>query len=388
MHEKRTFIVMFVAIFVAMLGVGVIAPTMPIYARTLGANGLWLGIIYGTFSISRMIFMPVAGRLSDIKGRKGFLVMGLTIYALASFGYIWSQTVIQITWIRLLHGIGSAMVIPIATAVIGDISPRGKEGSVMGSFLVALFLGFGAGPLLGGVVMDSFGINAVFYIMGAMSFIALLLIVSFLPQRTDQAVGAKEKVSSVHEIFREDRFKGIFIFRFSNAAGRAALIAFIPIFADQMNITPAQIGLLISIHIFVTGLLQWFFGKLADRFSKTWFMVIGNLFGTLPLLLTPLATSLTHLLILGILMGVGSALAFPAAGAVATEIGREYGMGNIMGYFNMAMSLGMITGAIGTGIVMDLFGLSYVFLLGGIIGITGTLLCLFWLKRGSDRVAL
>jgi len=383
MHEKRTFLVMFIAIFVAMLGVGVIAPTMPIYARTLGANGLWLGIIYGVFSISRMIFMPVAGRLSDLKGRKGFLVTGLTIYALASFGYIWSQTVIQISWIRLLHGIGSAMVIPIATAVIGDISPRGKEGSVMGSFQVALFLGFGAGPLLGGVVLDYFNINTVFNIMGAMSFISLLLIIFFLPQQTDETARIQKSVSTIREIFKEDRFKGLFVFRYSNAAGRAALIAFLPIFADQINIDPSQIGLLISVNIFITGILQRFFGKLADRFSKTCFMVIGNLVGTLPLLLTPLASSFVHLLILGIVMGVGSALAFPAAGAVATEIGRDHGMGNIMGYFNMAMSLGMITGAIGTGIVMDLLGLSYVFLLGGVIGIAGTVLCLFWLKRGS-----
>ena len=88
--NNRIFFVIFLTVFVAMLGVGIIAPTMPLYADHLGANGLWLGIIYASFSLSRLVFMPMAGRFSDLKGRKLFLAIGLAIYAVVSLGYIWS----------------------------------------------------------------------------------------------------------------------------------------------------------------------------------------------------------------------------------------------------------------------------------------------------------
>lgn len=364
-----------------MLGIGVITPMMPLYAETLGATGIWLGVIYSTFSVARAIFMPVAGRLSDQKGRKGFLVMGLTIYSLVSLGYIWAGSILQMAWIRFLHGIGSAMVIPIAAAVIGDISPAGKEGSIMGTFQVALFLGFGGGPLLGGIVLDVLGMTEVFYLMGGLSVIALLLIVFLLPPTEEHVLVSSKKLSSLKTLWKHSMFRGLLTFRFANAVGRASIIAFLPIFAHRVQINPSQIGILISVNIFLTAVLQIIFGKLADRFCRQHLMIFGHIISTIPLLITPFAESFLHLILLGIVMGVGGGIAFPSAGALATELGRSHGMGNVMGYFNMAMSFGMITGPLIAGWVMDLFGLSYVFIIGGLISLLGSILCGYWIYR-------
>ena len=363
-----------------MLGAGVIAPTMPLYAKTLGATGIWLGLIYSTFSVSRAIFMPMTGKLSDRRGRKVLIATGLTIYTLASLGYVWSQSVFEMVWIRFLHGIGSAMVVPIAAAAIGDISPKGKEGSVMGTFNVALFLGYGAGPLLGGVVMDAVGMNEVFYLMGGLSFVSLLLVL-FLPENKDPVKERTRIVTPFRKIWRHDVFKELLVFRFSNAAVRGSLMVFLPVFATKLDISPSQVGFLVALNILLTAALQHFFGGLADRMNRHFLIIAGNTMTAIPMLLTPAARSLTHLLVLAVIMGIGGGLAFPAALAVATELGRKHGMGNIMGFFNQSMSLGMIVGPVAAGWVMDLLGISVVFIFVGFLGMMGSGICVAYLYR-------
>jgi len=383
LQHKRIFFVLFVALFVAMLGMGVIAPTMPLYGKTVGATGIGLGLIYSAFSISRMVFMPMAGKLSDRRGRKIFIISGLVIYTLASLGYIWSSSVVQLVWIRLIHGIGSAMIVPIAAAVIGDISPKGEEGSMMGNFNVALFLGFGTGPLLGGFVLDAVDMASVFYLMGGLSFVALLLVIFFLPEKVNNRIQKYPSISPFRTIWQHNIFKGVLIFRFSNAVARGSVTAFLPVFAAKLGISPSKIGFLVSVNILLTAVLQHFFGKLADRVSRSVLVVVGNIVVVVPLLVTPYARSFSDLLFLGILMGLGSGLAFPAAAALATEQGRSHGMGNVMGYFNQSMSLGMIVGPIVAGWVMDLLGLSVVFIFGGIVGILGSSFCAYFMIHQS-----
>ena len=125
---KKVFPILALSIFSSMLGVGIIAPLLPLYAENMGATGLWIGIMFAAFSVSRTLIMPIAGRLSDRRGRKLFLSIGLFTYALISLGYIWAGSVSQLTLVRLIQGIAAGMIIPIAQAYVGDISPVGEEG--------------------------------------------------------------------------------------------------------------------------------------------------------------------------------------------------------------------------------------------------------------------
>ena len=134
-----------------MLGLGIIAPILPLYADEMGATGLWIGLVFGGFSISRALLIPIIGRLSDQRGRKIFLCTGLFLYTVVSLGYILIKTIPELIAIRLIHGAVSGMIIPIVRAWIGDAAPEGTEGKWMGYFNATFFIGIGAGPLLGGV---------------------------------------------------------------------------------------------------------------------------------------------------------------------------------------------------------------------------------------------
>ncbi|MCK5423342.1 MAG: MFS transporter, partial [Deltaproteobacteria bacterium] len=166
--KKKIFFVLFISIFSCMLGVGIIVPILPIYAETLGATGFWLGAIFAGFSLARSISMPIVGRFSDRMGRKRFISFGLLVYTLSSLGYIYASSALALVIVRIIQGFSSAMIIPISMAFIADISPAEKEGSYMGIFTIALFLGFGCGPILGGFTKDLIGMQADFLIMGGL----------------------------------------------------------------------------------------------------------------------------------------------------------------------------------------------------------------------------
>lgn len=147
---KRIYNVLFISVFATMLGLGIVSPLLPIYAENLGATGIWLGIIFSAFALSRSVFMPVIGRISDRQGRKWIILIGMFAYAVTSLTYLIADSVYSLTVVRLIHGIASAMVVPIAMAYIADLSEKGKEGSRMGNFSISMFLGMGWGRCLEG----------------------------------------------------------------------------------------------------------------------------------------------------------------------------------------------------------------------------------------------
>ena len=186
----------------------------------------------------------------------------------------------------------------------------------------------------------------------------------------------------------DNAFKGLLIFRFSNAAIRGSVTAFLPVFAASVAVSPSKIGVLVSLNILLAAVLQHFLGPLADRMNRGFLVIAGNTLTAAPLFVTPFAENYAHLVVLSVIMGMGTGFAFPAAAAIATRLGRSHGMGNIMGYFTQSMSLGMIVGPIVAGWVMDLMGLSVVFIFGGLVGVTGSGLCVYLFKTRSVKSQL
>ena len=130
--------VLFFAIFSSMLGAGLVVPLLPSYAHSLGATGLQIGLIFAAFSLSRTLFLPYFGHLSDLKGRKPFITLGLLAYCMASVAYMFSNDVSSLILIRSFQGITAAMILPVAQAYAGELAPKGKEGLVMGVINVSL----------------------------------------------------------------------------------------------------------------------------------------------------------------------------------------------------------------------------------------------------------
>ncbi len=154
---SRPFIVLAVATFAASMGIGMVAPILPVYAEALGASGPLVALTFAAFAITQIFISPFAGRIADRYGRKPFIVAGASTYIVASLGWLFVEDIYAVIAFRALTGVGSALIFSLASAYIGDLTPAGEEGRWMGTFGVFDFLGFGVGPIVSGVVRDQWG---------------------------------------------------------------------------------------------------------------------------------------------------------------------------------------------------------------------------------------
>ena len=83
--RSPAFVSLYIAVFVAVMGISMVSPLLPVYARDLGASGIWLGLTFSSFAITQVIFGPFAGKLSDRFGRKQFIIAGLLVYVVAAY---------------------------------------------------------------------------------------------------------------------------------------------------------------------------------------------------------------------------------------------------------------------------------------------------------------
>jgi len=377
---KRVFPILAISIFCCMLGSGIVVPLLPLYAESLGASGFWLGVIFAGFPISRALVTPVFGRLSDRSGRKPFISVGLLLYAVISLGFIWANTIPQLVLVRLLHGVAGGMILPIAQAYVGDISPEGEEGKWMGYANAAFFSGFGFGPLMGGVLTEHFGMDIAFFTMGGLSLLAFFIAVFFLPEISHRKLAASPHLS-FKEMSKSGVMNGLFSFRLMQTLGRAAFFTFLPIFAALgLGLSPALIGVLLATNILLVSLLGIPSGRIADRFSRRFLIVLGCLVSFAYLVLIPLAHDFWQLLLLCILGGLGGAISLPAASALVVEEGRKFGMGSTIAVFSTAFSIGMAIGPILSGAIADFANINSVFYFGATMSFAGAILFI-WFTR-------
>ena len=369
---KKVFPILGLSIFSSLLGAGIVAPLLPLYADGLGATGVWVGMIFGGFAISNAISTPIFGMLSDRSGRKILISIGLFLYSIISLGFVGAGTVSQLVLVRVLQGASGGMILPIAQAYIGDVCPEGEEGRWMGYANAAFFTGFGFGPFLGGILAEHFSMNIAFFSMSGLNFLAFLIVAIFLPEvsRRKSSMSARP---SLAKLGASSMVRGLFSFRLTLALGRGSFITFLPIFAAvYLGLNPALTGVLLTVHLLLTSLLGILSGRVADRFNRRTLVIIGSLISAAYLALIPLTRGFWQILALCVFGSIGGAVALPAASALTVEEGRKFGMGSTIAAFSLAFSIGMAIGPILSGVIRDLAGINSVFYFAAVMILVGT----------------
>jgi MFS family permease len=161
--RKPSVLVIFLTVFIDLIGFGIILPLIPSYGEHFGARGITIGLIFASFSAMQFIFSPIWGRLSDRHGRRPILLIS-TAGAAASYALFACSTGLEnhtaALWLmvvsRMFAGICGGNI-TVAQAYIADITPPAERSKKMGLIGMAFGLGFTFGPLIGAVSLRHWG---------------------------------------------------------------------------------------------------------------------------------------------------------------------------------------------------------------------------------------
>jgi MFS transporter, DHA1 family, multidrug resistance protein len=369
------------ATFVTNLGFGIIQPILPIFASDLKAAGFMLGLIFSGLSISKLIFNPLVGRLSDKWGRKIFIVTGLFAYTGVALSYTLVSTPHQLLFVRLAAGIAFSMVMPVVVAYMGSMSPKGEESFYMANLNLFVGIGMAIGPVLGGVLADLYNKDMAFIGQAILLFVAFLITLFLLPKdtiyrHTDQGVKRPFKV-----FFASNLMKGLALASTVSAMAISGLFVFMPLLCKSLKFSNTEVGILIAVVMILAGFLQLPFGKLAGRYNKVLFICVGGIIGAISMALLPECKNFWSFLAIGMMVAVGAAISAPAASGLIIEQCRGTGLGASVGMISSFQEAGLIAGPIVSGLIMDQFDLNSVFrLMAGLYAVT-TILFYYFAKN-------
>jgi DHA1 family multidrug resistance protein-like MFS transporter len=386
---KRIYITLFFATVITMTGLGIINPILPLYAKSMKATGVQLGVVFASFALSRSIFAPIIGQYSDRHGRKNLMVAGLVLFTLVSACFVYANSPLTLTLIRLLQGFAVVLVTPVAQAYIGDLTPVGKEGKYMNLFYMSFFAGMAIGPYLGGYLADRFNMKAPFYAMGGLSLLGMVLMLLLVPESS--AIKSHDKkgtpfFKSLLPVYKDKPMVGIMTYMATRGFYRWGFNTFFPLIAIRAEkMSPADIGLVLSVYMLFGTIMQYPFGLMADKFpsQKINLILIGGTCSAFSMCAIAYSHSMLMFVTLATSMGGFSSVSRASTVAIRTERGRIYGMGSATGAFTTSLSLGQVLGPILFGVIADISSIHAAFLVGGLVGLTGTIVSGIFLKSST-----
>ena len=404
----RGFIVLWIAMLVAMAGIGMVSPLLPIYVRDdLGGPEIAVALSFSGLALAQLVASPFVGRLGDYIGTKPFIVTGFLIYCLGAVGYLFADSWQLVIAFRMITGFGAASVFPMTLAYIGRLAPPGREGSFMGTFSVSQILGFGVGPLLGGTIRDAFGSETAFLTMaimlGATGLATLLLLPPDQGQR-DTGEGTQEARLPLLEVVKLPLVQAAISIQLLVALGFGASFSFLAIFViseEGLGTGSAMfVGILFGARSIIGAMMQPIAGRAADRYNRVVLVVAAFSISALGQFLIPsvprdlVETSFfgTALVVapwlLALMVGVGLAEAFamPASQAIFVSVGRSVGMGSVMGLNQMGGAIGFLSGSLIGAAVVSNFGIDAVFRYAGIVSFLGAFVFLLLMRRAAAEL--
>jgi EmrB/QacA subfamily drug resistance transporter len=184
------------ALFIAILA-GFLTPfdlsavniALPSIGSEFTMDAISMGWVATAYLLASAAFLLPFGRIADISGRKKIFVAGLFVFTLASFLMVFSTSALMIILLRVLQGVGSAMIFGTAVAILTSVTPANERGGALGIYTTAVYIGLSCGPFVGGFLTQVFGWRSIFLINIPIGLFAIALVLLFLKGEWADAKG-------------------------------------------------------------------------------------------------------------------------------------------------------------------------------------------------------
>jgi len=389
---RSPLVVIFITVFIDLVGFGVIIPTLPFIARNFGASAAEIGLLMSIYSFMQFLFSPFWGSVSDRIGRRPTILITLIGSALSYFIFAFSNSLWLLFFARGLAGLFGGNI-STAHAYIGDVTPPHERSKGMGLIGAAFGLGFVFGPLLGaglGMIGQRLGDQPPFGISFAALAVGFLCLANcaFAWAALKESLPPEIRARARKKMSREPRFKTIWLQLRRPVAGSLMVVYFlsglamaqmeamlIPYMADRF-----QWGLEITMYGFAyIGVVMMFTQGL---FVRLWMPKFGEpviLFAGLLMF----AGSLFGLAAARDVVGIGIAMTFLALGnglmrppnlGIISLLTPPEEQGRSMGVTNSLASLGRILGPLLGGYLYESISGEAPFIGAGIVALVALLI--------------
>lgn len=376
--------------FVCFLGSYMRIPIVPLFATSLGADSVQVGMINSAFMLMAGALSIPSGLASDRLGRRLPLLGGLILLAGSSFLLYWCSSPLEMAGVYLLFGVGLSAFSPTLMSYVADVTPPEMLGQAYGWYTMALYGGMTLGPAAGGFLGRALGFRPVFLVSGglilAMFFVALL----FLPAPPVSRPGAGARPAILPEL------KGLMgnrpliaclVATLGTCFGFGMFVTFMPLYIRSQGMHIGHVGLVFAAQSLANALSRLPTGRLSDRVADRSVLVTVGLAGfALALAAFGLCRSVLPLMGVAALMGMSMGVAFTAVGALIAEVVPREQRGLAMGCYNTCVYAGMMLCAAGMGPVIREEGFRVGFFLNGAVGVAVLLLFVTLYQRRPARV--
>jgi DHA1 family tetracycline resistance protein-like MFS transporter len=347
-RQRSPLFVLFLTVFIDLVGFGIIIPVLPLYAEHFHASPVAIGWLTGIYSGMQIIFTPILGKLSDRFGRRPVLIVSIAGTAIG-FALMGMATALPLLFVaRILAGITGGNI-SIPQAYIADVTAPEQRSRAMGMIGAAFGLGFTFGPLIGGV-MSRISYSAPFYFAAGLAVANAVLVYLILPESLTREHRAKPHAdASIAEVFRHGRggmFAIVAATYFFLIAGFSIMTTLFALFTEKRFGYDARANGYIFAFIGILAVIiqGGLIGRLVKIFGEVTLTRAGMLLTTASLALLPFSSNLTFLLLACAGLSFGSGLASPPLSGLASQMIDRSWQGRALGVMQSAGSAGRLLG--------------------------------------------
>ena len=378
-------VIIFITVFIDLLGFGIIIPLLPFYAEAFGASALMVGLLSASYSLMQFLFAPMWGRLSDRIGRRPVILVGLfgSFAAYLVFGFARTLTVLFIA--RMSAGIAGANI-PTAQAFIADTTTPENRAKGMGLVGAAFGLGFVFGPAVGGF-LSRWGYAAPAFFASALSLANFCAACFVLPESRTRAARevhvAVSRIESFKRALTRPHLPLLLVVYFIVIAGFSSFEATFALFSERrFGFNASTIGYIFAFVGVVLAVVQGLVvGRAVRLVGENRVMPLAILVIALGLSLVPLAGSVPALVAACGTLAVGMGFNSPSMVSLISRLSDRNDQGGILGVSQSLASLARIVGPAWGGLVFDRFGIVFPFISGAALMMVAFLMSVTGLRH-------
>jgi len=330
------------------------SPVLPLFVKSLSGSDTVIGLISAISPLAGILFSFPVGLLADRLGKKRLLVVASLVFVLAPPLYLLVHNAFWLVPIRFFHGIATAILGPVASALIVSAYPKSK-GEKLGLYSSATLIGRTLAPLLGGALISLLNYRSVY--AAAFALCVPVLVLSLVLKRDDGGAAVKKVTvsdfgKSLVEFVRNARLLGTSLVEMATYFCYGVMETYLPLYLSNQGVPAYQIGLVFSIQVLSIALTKPLFGRLADRVDRRIQILFGIVMLALFIALVPLFQGVIAIGILGMLFGLAMSVSTVATSTYVADVAREENLGASLGALSSIMDIGHSSGPFVAGVII------------------------------------